>query len=529
MTQPTRRTALAAGAGLVAAPFVAPPFASSARAAGRPVVPLPDGGCPTDPRTPKRDLRAMWVASVENIDWPSRTGLSAEQQRTELVGWLDLAQQQRHNAIVLQVRPTADAFWPSDVEPWSAYLSGTQGVEPGWDPLGFAVDAAHERGLELHAWFNPFRVSQRADRSVLVPEHPGAQHPDWVVAYGGKLYYNPGLPQVRELCRRAIIDAVRRYDIDAVHFDDYFYPYPVAGQVFDDAAAYAEHGQGFSLEDWRRDNINRFMSDLRDDIRRTRPTTQLGVSPFAIWRNRATDPEGSDTTAGAETYDDLYADTRKWVREEAVDYIAPQVYWSRGFAAADYEKVTDWWAEQVTGTRVHLFIGQATYKVAANADPSWDDPQELSSHLEFNTRYPQIDGNMFFSAKQVRLNALDATGILNRTWYSRPSLTPASPWLDDRPGAPRAITRVVLGRGGQQPTLRWSGTDGDARLFVVYRVPRDRATSCDLADARHIADIVPARRGVQTWTDPQPVAGPVTYVVTPVDRVRQEGPGTVAR
>jgi uncharacterized lipoprotein YddW (UPF0748 family) len=526
---PSRRTILTAGTvGLAGAASALGARPAVADGAGGAITP-PAGGCPTQATTPKRDLRAIWIASVANIDWPSKTGLSPDAQRAELTGYLDLAQQQLHNAVILQVRPTADAFWPSDVEPWSHWLTGTQGKDPGWDPLGFAVDAAHERGLELHAWFNPFRVSQGTNRDALSPEHPGRQHPEWVVEYGGKLYYNPGLPEVRDLSVRAILDAVRKYDVDAVHFDDYFYPYPVAGKEFDDAEAYATHGNGLSLADWRRKNINDFMLALGRGIKKVRPTTQFGVSPFAIWRNSSTDPEGSDTQAGAETYDDLYADTRKWVREEWIDYIVPQIYWSRTFAVANYDKLARWWVDQVKGTRVHLYIGQANYKVGANADTAWNNPNELSSHLELNSQLPQIQGNMYFSAKVVRANPLDSTGIINRTWYTRPALTPASPWLDDRSGPPRALPKVHRRTANGRTTLSWNGARTDATSYVVYRVPGKRAKPCDLADARHIAAVVVRDGNRQTWVDPAPTNGPVTYVVSTVDRVRREGRGTVAR
>ncbi|MDE9366098.1 family 10 glycosylhydrolase [Luteipulveratus sp. YIM 133132] len=488
------------------------------------VVPQPQpGACPTQATTPKRDLRAMWVASVTNIDWPSKPGLSVQQQKDELLAWFDLAVKQRHNAVILQVRPTADAFWPSAYEPWSKYLTGVAGQDPGWDPLGFAVTQAHQRNLELHAWFNPYRVSMDTNVNALAPNHPGRQHPDWIKAYGGKLYYNPGNPDARRYSVEAILDAVRRYDIDAVHFDDYFYPYPVAGQTFDDSAEYAKYGNGMSLADWRRNNVTTFMREVRDGIRRIRPHTELGVSPFAIWRNKATDPEGSDTTAGAQTYDDLYADTRKWVREELLDYITPQVYWSRGFAAADYEKVTDWWARQVTGTRVRLYIGQATYKVAANADPKWSNPGELSSHLEFNTRYPQVQGNIYFSAVQVRADRLGATTLLNDTWYTRPALTPAAPWLDDVPGAPREPV-VVHATGGR---VTWVATPS-ATSYAIYRVPSGTPRPCDLADARSlVATVADGPSAHQTWTDPQPGEG--TYLVSAVDRAALESGATAAR
>ncbi|MFD7203560.1 glycoside hydrolase family 10 protein [Streptomyces sp. NPDC059893] len=357
-----------------------------------------------------RDMRGMWLATVANRDWPSKPGLSAAQQRVELIAHLDTAVGRHLNAVVFQVRPTADALWPSPYEPWSNVLTGVQGKSPGWDPLGTAVTEAHRRGLELHAWFNPYRIANHTDVSRLVSTHPARLHPDWVVPYGGKLYYNPGLPDVRTFVQDAMLDAVRRYDIDAVHWDDYFYPYPVAGQVFDDAEAYAAYGGGFpDRASWRRDNTDRLVREMAASVKRIRPRTQFGISPFGVWRNAATDPLGSDTRAGVQTYDDLHADTRKWVRERWIDYICPQIYWNIGFAAADYAKLVPWWSDVARGTGVRLYAGEALYKAGDPAQPAqWQDPAELSRHLTFAERYPQVNGHVFFSAKEVGADRIGA-------------------------------------------------------------------------------------------------------------------------
>ncbi|MGW6158115.1 glycoside hydrolase family 10 protein [Streptomyces sp. NPDC055144] len=357
-----------------------------------------------------RDMRGMWLATVANRDWPSKPGLSAAQQRTELIAHLDTAVGRHLNAVVFQVRPTADALWPSPYEPWSEVLTGVQGKNPGWDPLGTAVAEAHRRGLELHAWFNPYRIANHTDLSRLVSTHPARRHPDWVVPYGGKLYYNPGLPDVRKFVQDAMLDAVRRYDIDAVHWDDYFYPYPVAGQVFDDDDAYAAHGGNFpDRASWRRDNTDRLVREMAASVKRIRPRTQFGISPFGVWRNAATDPLGSDTRAGVQTYDDLHADTRKWVRERWIDYICPQIYWNIGFAAADYAKLVPWWSDVARGTGVRLYAGEALYKAGDPAQPAqWQDPAELSRHLTFAERYPQVNGHVFFSAKEVGADRIGA-------------------------------------------------------------------------------------------------------------------------
>ncbi|MGP3999720.1 glycoside hydrolase family 10 protein [Streptomyces sp. 8N706] len=377
-------------------------------------------------RRSQRQFRGMWLATVANRDWPSRPGLPADQQQAELAGFLDTAVQRRLNAVVLQVRPTADALWPSPYEPWSQYLTGEQGKDPGWDPLGFAVHEAHGRGLELHAWFNPYRIANHTDPLRLVPGHPARVHPEWVVPYGGKLYYNPGLPEVRRFVQDAMLHAVRHYAVDAVHWDDYFYPYPAAGQVFDDDAAWAEYGEGFpDRAAWRRDNTDRLVRETAARIKEIKPQVRFGISPFAVWRNRTTDPAGSDTRAGVQTYDDLYADTRMWVREGWIDYIVPQVYWNIGFAAADYATLVPWWSGVVEGTGVDLYIGEALYKAGDPAQPApWQDPAELSRHLTFDRDWPQVRGHVFFSGKEVVVDRIGAMARVVADHYPTPVRPP---------------------------------------------------------------------------------------------------------
>ncbi|MFJ6631492.1 glycoside hydrolase family 10 protein [Streptomyces sp. NPDC091376] len=361
-------------------------------------------------RSCPQEFRGMWLATVANRDWPSRTGLSAAQQRAELLAYLDRAVARRLNTVVFQVRPTADAMWPSPYEPWSAYLTGVQGRNPGWDPLGTAVAEAHARGLELHAWFNPYRVATHTDVSRLAPNHPARRNPEWVLPYGGKLYYNPGLPEVRAFVQDAMLDAVERYDIDAVHWDDYFYPYPVAGEVFDDDAAYEEYGADFpDRAAWRRNNIDLLVRETAARIRRIDSRVRFGISPFGVWRNAATDPLGSDTRAGVQTYDDLYADTRTWVRRGWIDYIVPQLYWHIGLAVADYAKLVPWWAKTVRGTGVDLYIGEALYKAGDPAQPApWQDPAELSRHLTLACGHPEVRGHCFFAAKEIVTDRIGA-------------------------------------------------------------------------------------------------------------------------
>ncbi|PJE94970.1 hypothetical protein CUT44_25220 [Streptomyces carminius] len=407
----SRRTFGVAAAGVLAGALPAGDGAASAREAA--AASAREAADAHDGRAPRPELRGMWVATVANLDWPARPGLPAAEQRAQLLAHLDEAVERRLNTVILQVRPTADALWPSPHEPWSEYLTGVQGRDPGWDPLGTAVREAHRRGLELHAWFNPYRVANHTDPGRLAAGHPARRHPEWVVPHGGKLYYNPGLPQVRSFVQTAMFHAVERYDVDGMHFDDYFYPYPAAGGSFDDDAAYERYGGGFpDRAAWRRHNIDLLVRETGERLRRTRPGVRFGVSPFAVWRNKDTDPAGSDTRAGVQTYDDLHADTRGWVRKGWIDYIAPQVYWNIGFAAADYARLVPWWAGVVRGTGVDLFVGEALYKVADPAQgAAWHDPAELSRHVALCRRHPEVGGNIYFSAEHV---AADPNGAMTR-------------------------------------------------------------------------------------------------------------------
>ncbi|WP_406100367.1 glycoside hydrolase family 10 protein [Streptomyces sp. NBC_01013] len=397
-------------AGTVAGVIGSAAVAGDAVAAQRGGGPTGRPGGPRDVQ--RRELRGMWVATVANVDWPSKPGLSAAAQRAGLISYLDEAVARRLNAVILQVRPSADALWPSPYEPWAQCLTGVQGKDPGWDPLGTAVKEAHSRGLELHAWFNPYRVANHTDPSRLSAGHPARLHPEWVLPYGGKLYYNPGLPEVRAFVQDAMLDAVRRYDIDAVHWDDYFYPYPVAGQTFADGAAYAKYGAGFpDRAAWRRSNTDKLVREMSERIKALKPAVRFGISPFGVWRNASTDSLGSRTQAGVQTYDDLYADTRGWIKKGWIDYICPQLYWNIGSAAADYATLVPWWAETVRGTGVDLFIGEALYKAGDPAQSAaWQDPAELSRHVDFAAAYDQVRGHAYFSGKSVvadRIGAMD--------------------------------------------------------------------------------------------------------------------------
>ncbi len=486
-----------------------------------PTTPAAAADCTTDPAVPKQQFRAMWIASVANIDWPSATGLSAATQQAEFRSWLDLAVQKNMNAVVVQVRPTADAFWPSPHEPWSQWLTGTQGANPGYDPLAFMVAEAHARNLEFHAWFNPYRIANHTNASQLVSTHPARQNPSWRFSYDGRMYYNPGIPAVRAFVENAMMDAVNRYDIDGVHFDDYFYPYPASGQTIPDSATYTQYGAGFAnINDWRRDNVNLLVREMSQRIHAAKPHVKFGISPFGIWRNASTDPLGS-ATSGLQSYDAIFADSRRWVQQGWLDYINPQIYWHIGFATADYEVLTAWWSNVVSGTSVQLFVGQAAYRVAVSGqEAAWQRPNELTNHLFYNRQHAQVLGDVFFSAKDVRANRIGSVARLVADHYSKPALVPA--YGTASPPAPPVLSGATRVTGGV--SLTWTGS---GKEYAIYRVDGAPATDpCFFADARHL---LKTTRGT-TYTDTTAVAANTyTYYVSALDRLHRESGASAGR
>ncbi|RLP95775.1 glycosyl hydrolase [Micromonospora sp. BL4] len=476
--------------------------------------------CAGQPARAPRELRGMWITTVNNIDWPSRRGLPAEAARAEFRGWLELAVRRNHNAVFVHVRPSGDALWPSAYAPWSEWLTGRRdGRDPGWDPMEFMVAEAHARNLEFHAWFNPYRGGQPASvggpgprLDQLAPTHPLRRHRDWVVTYpsadrpGSRLYFNPGIPEARAFVEDSMLEAVQRYDVDGVHFDDFFYPYPEAGQDFPDGAAFARYGGGFANKDaWRRDNVNTLVREMSERIKAIKPWVKFGISPFGIWRNKRTDPAGS-ATAGLQSYDDIYADTRLWVREQWLDYVVPQLYWHIGFGKADYAKLLPWWAATVKGTRVQLYIGQADYRVGERG--AWRDPAELDRQLALNRRHG-VSGSVHFSAKQVRADKLGAVSRYSAAHYAGPALVPTMAQLPAAPPAAPEVTGVRRAdTGGVELTWRADG----ATSIAVYRVDGDGA------------QLVGTARGTG-WVDrTAPAEGPLTYCVSALDRSGNEGP-----
>lgn len=378
---------------------------------------------------PVFEFRAVWVASVENIDWPSKKGLSVNAQQSEFVHLLDMHQRNGMNAVVVQVRPAADAFYPSQYEPWSEYLTGKQGLPPTpyYDPLQFMIDETHKRGMEFHAWLNPYRAVFRIGSSSISPTHITKIHPEWFVNYANQKIFNPGLPEVREHVARVVKDIVSRYDVDAVHMDDYFYPYPDnKGNEFADRKAFEKYGNGMNRADWRRSNCDSIIKIMHDIIRSTKPNVKFGISPFGVWRNKSKDPSGSDTKGGLSNYDDLYADILLWLREGWIDYVSPQLYWERGHKLCDYDTLLEWWNQYGYGR--HIYIGHGIYRAGTSA--AWRDKNELPNQIKKLREYSTTQGSIYFSSKNFETNPNGWCDSLRNNYYAFPALPPPMPWID---------------------------------------------------------------------------------------------------
>lgn len=352
-------------------------------------------------------LKGTWISSVYNIDWPPnpKKGFNVEQQKDAYTTMLDQLQVMGLNAVFVQIRPTADSLYPSQYFPWSEWLTGKQGQDPGYDPLAFMIEETHNRGMQFHAWINPYRVSVQADVNKLTADHPARLHPDWVVKHSNKLLFDPGIPEVQQYIIDSVMEIVDNYDIDGIHFDDYFYPYGQASEPFKDDATFAKYNKVFNnKDDWRRENVNRFISALSDRIAESKPYVSFGISPFGVWRNSSVDPTGSPTKASVTSYDSLNADVRTWIQQGWIDYVAPQIYWHIGYQVADYAKLVDWWVKETAGTGVDLYIGHAAYKLADSNEKAWTSADVLIDQLVYNEQYQNIDGDIFFSAKDILSN-----------------------------------------------------------------------------------------------------------------------------
>ncbi len=474
---------------------------------------------------PKREMRAVWIATVANIDWPSQRNLTSKAQREEMRTMLDGFVKNNINAIVLQIRPTADAFYPSALEPWSHWLTGQQGLRPNpyYDPLQFIIEEAHKRCIEVHVWLNPYRVINSENLEILSKNHLYFKNKDLFVKYGGKYYFDPGLDETREFLNRVVEDVVERYDIEAIHFDDYFYPYRVANEEFPDEASFKKFPRGFApnqKDDWRRNNVNLVIEELQQTIKSIKPWVEFGISPFGVWRNNSVDPRGSATQAGVQNYDDLYADILKWLKEGTIDYVVPQLYWEIGKKKADYEVLVKWWSKNSFGK--NLYIGLYSSQLGTKeSDPAWRKGNELVRQLNMNKQYPQIDGDVYFSAKGFLKNKQGLNDSLQNSFYKYPALCPVNRNIQGESSAQPQNIRIV--RDGKDAYLLWDEVNEEGgcqtAYYVVYAFKGKK-----VGDLNDPANII--ARTTESCIDllemNHKFKGNCTFVVTAVNRFKHE-------
>nr|WP_239587583.1 family 10 glycosylhydrolase [Bacillus pakistanensis] len=466
-------------------------------------VSLPKNADASTSTSPKHEMRAAWIATVQNID------MAAGMNKQEYTSWvqktLDELKMKGFNTVIYQVKPTSDALYPSELAPWSTYITGKeQGTDPGYDPLQIMVGESHKRGIEIHAWVNPYRITMPGQElSDLADNNVAHQHPDWVLKYGKQYYLNPGIPEVQDYLIDTVIELVQNYDIDAVHMDDYFYPYKIAGETFPDQETYEKYGESFSnIEDWRRNNVNQLVSDINSSIKEVKPWVQFGISPFGVWRNIADDPTGSNTQAGQTNYDDLYADTRQWIKDGSIDYLTPQIYWSRELEVANYSILLDWWNQEVTKyDRTHpinLYIGMADYKVADNFDQAWFDPYELPGQIQDNREKESVKGQMHFSLQQIQENPLGYADIIQNELYNYTALTPATPWNGhDIPKKPNNVKAIKA--KDEVKIVIDDKKHSDARKYVIYRF--EGVKEGNYQNPANIIDVVYKHEDTTTYID----------------------------
>ncbi|WP_374948911.1 glycoside hydrolase family 10 protein [Mucilaginibacter sp.] len=481
---------------------------------------------PLNQTEPKREFRGVWIASVVNLDWPQNARGGSEQQKKDLINQLNSHQQTGINAIMFQVRPAADAFYAKSREPWSKYLTGVQGQAPNpfYDPLEFATTEAHKRGMELHAWFNPYRATFDGKFSTLAPNHITRTKPEWFFIYEGIKLFNPGLPEVREYIVQVILDVVKNYDVDGIHMDDYFYPYPVKGQVINDADAYAKYGEGFDdIRDWRRDNVDKLIHMLGDSIHKYKPNMKFGISPFGIWANIRQHPDGSETAGGSSYYEN-FADTRKWVQEGWIDYINPQIYWQINHRQAAFDKLVNWWSLNTYNR--HLYIGQAPYRFYEARSPAYKNPSEIPNQLRLIRANPRVQGSVYFRSLNLVANANHLSDSLKANFYRYPALPPPMLWLDSVPPMP---PQNFLGKLEKNAVLlKWDtplpAKDNEKTYgYVIYRFTESE--KFDMADPKNILHIQYDTEPIYLDTNVQP-GKTYFYVVTALDRLKNESDRT---
>jgi len=450
----------------------------------------------------KKEMRGVWIATVKNIDYPSYKLLSVEQQKQEFINMLNKFQEIGINAIFFQVRPAADAFYPSELEPWSEWLTGKQGKapEPYYDPLKFMIEETHKRGMEFHAWINPFRAVATIEFADVSEDNISNTKPEWIFTYDINKYLNPGIPEVRTYVKNIVVDIIERYDVDGIHFDDYFYPYPKRaknGKILqiDDAKEFLVYNNGFSnIEDWRRNNMNLFIEEVSVAVKEANSQVVFGIAPSGVWKNKSQDPEGSNTR-GLSHYYALYSDVLLWLKNGWIDYVAPQLYWPVGNKYADYNTLVKWWSEHTYGR--HLYIGHAVYNAKTDAkSASWRNPNEIPNQIRIARANQNVHGDIFYKAKDIIKNNLGITYKLKNNFYKVHVSTPEMPWIsnvdttivaendsievnNENFNVPKNLRYVKL---GNKIVISWDVDNKTSEKYKIYKFRNYDFEDCDDID-----------------------------------------------
>lgn len=441
---------------------------------------------PTRLNAQKHEFRGAWIQCVNG----QFTGMSTQRMQQYLTWQLDELQKDGVNAVIFQVRPECDALYKSSIEPWSRYLTGRQGQAPdtNWDPLQWMIEQCHSRGMELHAWINPFRAKTKFT-TALAPNHIAAQHPERVFNYDGQLILNPGLKENRDYIIKVALDIVNRYDVDGFHIDDYFYPYPVAGQTINDEATYEADRRGFNnIADWRRDNVNIMVKQLGEAIHQAKPWVKFGVSPFGIYRNKRTAPNVGSNTFGLQNYDDLYADVLLWVNNGWIDYCVPQLYWQIGNKAADYATLIEWWNNHAYNRP--LYIGEDVERTVKYADLQNPNLNQMPAKHKLHQEMPAVKGTVLWYSKVVADNVGNYGSMLRYNYWKHPALQPRMPFIDSKaPKKPRKLKVINTADG---LVLCWTAPKGKhwgdvAQWYAVYRFAKGEKV--ETSDGQHLVTV----------------------------------------
>ena len=463
---------------------------------------------------PKREFRGAWLHVIGQSQWQNKT---TEQQKAYMIEQIEKLHDAGCNALIFQVRPTADALYKSDLEPWSSWLTGKRGKAPNpmWDPMEFAIEEAHKRGMEFHAWLNPYRVTSNA-KEVLPSNHMSRMEPQRFFTYNGQVLFDPAYQENRDFICKVIDDITDRYDVDAIHIDDYFYPYPAQGKAIPDNASYLKFGLGRNLTDWRRHNVDLLIEQINKTIKDRKPWVRFGVSPFGIWRNKRTDPRGSEST-GLQNYDDLYADVLLWAKNGWIDYLAPQLYWSLDTKAAPSRKLVKWWNDNAGD--VDIYVGQDVKRTMDSADPENNDKNELDTKVKLSRKLPNIGGNIWWCGYWVTGNYKGVADSLAMKYQSTIALPPA---YGDKSVKPQTVPEIKIVKEDDKEFLMWEAPKAshkphatDPVRYAVYQFFAGEKQ--DITDPQTIIALTPF-----TKLEIDAKEKGVTYAVTALDRMNRE-------